>query len=112
MPYIPVLPSQFNFESVCVIICCFLVLSCFIAFKERKSLFDEYTITSRSLTRWLKESIFTMENKIVPKNMTEIKTMLNDVKSFQLDEYALRLKEKKKLSKLYSDLTVCTTVAS
>jgi hypothetical protein len=43
----------------------------------------------------------------MPKNLDEIKTLINDVKAFQLDEYALRLKEKKKLVKLYSDLNVC-----
>jgi hypothetical protein len=43
----------------------------------------------------------------MPKNLNEIKTLINDVKAFQLDEYALRLKEKKKLVKLYSDLIVC-----
>jgi hypothetical protein len=48
-----------------------------------------------------------MENKSMPKNLNEIKTLINDVKAFQLDEYALRLKEKKKLVKLYSDLIVC-----
>ena len=61
---------------------------------------------SRALVRWLNESSFTMDNKSIPKNLNEIKTLINDIKAFQLDEYALRLKEKKKLVKLHSDLNV------
>lgn len=36
--------------------------------------------------------------------------MLNDIKSFQLEEYVSRLKEKKKLAKLYTDLYVSNLI--
>ena len=108
MPFIPVVPSQFHVESVrhTSLKGCFC-LATFFFFKEKRSALDEYTITSRALVRWIKDSIFTMENKNVPKNLNEIRTLLADVRSFKLDEYALRLKEKKNILKLYSDLNVC-----
>lgn len=56
--------------------------------------------------RWLRDSISTMDNRTVPNNIIEIKSLLNDVKTFRLEEYATRLKEKKKLLNLYDEITV------
>lgn len=56
--------------------------------------------------RWLRDSISTMDNRTVPNNIIEIKALLNDVKSFRLEEYATRLKEKKKLLNLYDEIMV------
>ena len=47
-----------------------------------------------------------MDNRNVPNNIIEIKSLLNDVKSFRLEEYATRLKEKKKLLNLYDEIMV------
>lgn len=56
--------------------------------------------------RWLRDSISTMDNRYVPNNLVEIKSVLNDVKSFRLEEYVTRLREKKKLVQLYNELAV------
>lgn len=47
-----------------------------------------------------------MDNKQVPSDQAEIKKKLNEIKIFQLDEYALRLKEKKRLIQLSEELIV------
>lgn len=65
---------------------------------------EEYSVTCRSLMRWLRDSISTMDNRNVPNSMLEIKTLLNDVKTFRLEEYAIRLREKKRLTNLYNEL--------
>ncbi len=54
---------------------------------------------------WLKSSILTMDNKHVPSDQAEIKKSLQDIKKFRLEEYALRLKEKKNLTRLSEELT-------
>ncbi len=54
---------------------------------------------------WLKSSILAMDNKSVPTDQAEIKRSLNEIKQFRLEEYASRLKEKKKLIQLSDELT-------
>lgn len=84
-----------------------LNLTMFIFFlKYKRALLEEYAIICRSLMRWLRDSISTMDNRTVPNNIIEIKALLNDVKSFRLEEYATRLKEKKKLLNLYDEIMV------
>jgi len=86
MPNIPPHPSEVKLESY------------------KRALLEEYAIICRSLMRWLRDSISTMDNRNVPNNIIEIKSLLNDVKSFRLEEYATRLKEKKKLLNLYDEI--------
>ena len=73
---------------------------------HKKVLLEEYALLCRSLMRWLRDSISTMDNRYVPNNLVEIKSVLNDVKSFRLEEYVTRLREKKKLVQLYNELAV------
>jgi hypothetical protein len=54
--------------------------------------------------RWLRDSILTVDNRNVPNNIAEIKTILNNIKTFRLEEYASRLKDKKKLIQIYNEL--------
>ena len=56
--------------------------------------------------RWLNDSISTINNKNVPNDITEIKAILNEIKSFRLEEYASKLKDKKRLVQLFDELTV------
>jgi hypothetical protein len=56
--------------------------------------------------RWLRDSILTVDNRNVPNNIAEIKTILNNIKTFRLEEYASRLKDKKKLIQIYNELIV------
>ena len=88
IPNIPIHPSELRMES------------------QKKALLEEYASIYKSLMRWLRDSISTMDNRHVPNNIVEIKTILNDVKSFRLEEYAARLKEKKRLIQLYNDIAV------
>jgi hypothetical protein len=89
---------------------------------------EEFSTTSRSLMRWLRDSIASMDHRNLPNNMNEIKVhtlfssrfihshfsfkyshlkaILNDVKSFRLEEYAIRLREKKRLIQLRNELSV------
>ncbi len=88
IPNIPIHPSELRLES------------------QKKALLEEYSSICKSLMRWLRDSISTMDNRHVPNNIVETKAILNDVKSFRLEEYAARLKEKKRLIQLYNDLCV------
>ncbi len=54
---------------------------------------------------WLKKSILAMDNKTLPTDQAEIKKSLNEIKQFRLEEYASRLKEKKRLIQLSDELT-------
>lgn len=53
---------------------------------------------------WLKKSISTMDNRHVPSDKHEIKRLLDEIKQFRLEEYASRLREKKRLNQLSEDL--------
>lgn len=86
IPNVPVHPDELVLES------------------KRNSNLEEYSQICRSLMRWLKESISVMDNRNVPSDLNEIRICLNNVKSFRLEEYASRLKEKKKLVQLSSEL--------
>lgn len=65
---------------------------------------EEYSSICKSLMRWLRDSISTMDNRTVPKSLFEVKNLLNDIKNFRLEEYSIRLKEKKRLINLYHDM--------
>jgi HPt (histidine-containing phosphotransfer) domain-containing protein len=73
--------------------------------KQQEQLYEEYSTICRSLMQWLKDSISKMDNRNVPNNVHDIKKSLNDIKVFRLDEYAMRLRDKKRLFQLYQDLT-------
>jgi hypothetical protein len=42
---------------------------------QKKQLLEEYSLICRSLMRWLRDSISTMDNRNVPNNMIEIKVI-------------------------------------
>jgi hypothetical protein len=71
---------------------------------QKQKLINEFSMLSRSIMRWLRDSISTMDNRNVPCNLKEIRDLLNDVKSFRLDKYALKLKEKKRLMHLCKEI--------
>lgn len=45
-----------------------------------------------------------MDNRHVPSDKHEIKRLLDEIKQFRLEEYASRLREKKRLNQLSEDL--------
>lgn len=76
---------------------------------KRNSNMEEYSMICRSLMRWLKDSILIMDNRNVPDTRDAVKASLNNVKTFRLEEYASRLKEKKKLVQLSNELILIST---
>ncbi|CAF0712702.1 unnamed protein product [Brachionus calyciflorus] len=86
IPNVPMHPSDIKLES------------------HKKNLMDEYSVICKSLMRWLRDSISTMDNRTVPHSLIEIKSLLNDIRTFRLEEYATKLKEKKRLANLYNEM--------
>lgn len=66
---------------------------------------EEYSSICKSLMRWLRDSIATMDNRTVPKSLFEVKNLLNDIRNFRLEEYSMKLKEKKHLINLFNEMT-------
>lgn len=61
----------------------------------------------KSLSRWLNDSLNLLESKTVPPNdYVELKSLIADLKTFRLEEYANKQREKKKLHHIYSELQV------
>lgn len=57
------------------------------------------------LARWLNQSIESMSSKCqLPSGYVELKSLIADLKSFRLEEYAAKIKDKKKLANVYAEL--------
>lgn len=63
-------------------------------------------LLNESLKKWIDESIHLMSNKLYPNDFIELKSLIADIKTFRLVEYATHLADKKKLSNIYSELQV------
>ena len=64
----------------------------------------------KSLSRWLNDSLNLLESKTIPPNdYVELKSLIADLKTFRLEEYANKQREKKKLHHIYSELQVSSS---
>lgn len=73
--------------------------------KERRGLVQEYSMLFKILSRWLNQSIESINSKYqLPSGFVELKSLIADLKCFRLEEYAVKLKEKKKLASIYVEL--------
>ena len=73
--------------------------------KERRGLAQEYSMLSKILSRWLHQSLESIGSKYqLPSDFVALKGLIADLKCFRLDEHAVKLREKKKLSCVYVEL--------
>lgn len=80
--------------------------------KEKKGLVQEYSMLYKSLHRWLTDSIKLMDGSSapLPYDYIDLKSLMADLKSFRLEDYTQRFKDRKKLINIYSELQVKLTV--
>lgn len=77
--------------------------------KEKKGLVQEYSLIYKSLTRWLNDSLKSIDPQCaapLPADYIDLKSLMADLKAFRLEEYPMRLKDRKKLTYIYSELQV------
>jgi dystonin len=73
----------------------------------KKGVVQEYSMLYKILHGWLNESINNklLDSKLVlPPDFVELKSLVADLKSFQLEEYANRKRDLNKLTSLYCEL--------
>lgn len=77
--------------------------------KEKKGLLQEYSIVFKFLLRWLNQSIDSFELNLksqLSNDYVELKSLIADLKSFRLEEYANKQRDKLKLNSIYAELQV------
>ena len=81
--------------------------SCQLNDKEKKGLLQEYAIVFKYLFRWLNQSIDSFELNLkshLSNDYVELKSLIADLKSFRLEEYSNKQRDKLKLNSIYSEL--------